>query len=152
MGVSTDGKICFGVDFDEDFEFPWNSEDDEIEIDDWWRDLHNYVNPYQIWTDDGNLKEDITPEDKRKYYDYRHQWIEDNPVPFELVNTCSCDYPIYMLAMPKTNVNCSRGYPTEIDLNMFNLVTQDVDKFKTALKKYGLYISEPKWYLSSLWC
>ena len=30
MGVSTDGQICFGISFGEDFEFPWDAYEDLV--------------------------------------------------------------------------------------------------------------------------
>ena len=45
MVQSTDGQLSYGVVFDEDFEFPWDAEKWEGDIEEWWRDVKGFSNP-----------------------------------------------------------------------------------------------------------
>src|SRR5437868_783086 len=58
--------------------------------------------------------------------------------PVELVNYCSGDYPMYMLAVPSSILSNSRGYPEEFD--PIKLVVTDKEKAPLIdfCKKYNL--------------
>jgi len=66
MGQSTDGQICYGVKFEEDFEFPWD-DDPYLDEDDWWLE--------------GASEAEID--------EHRRDWLKAHPLPFELVNLVS---------------------------------------------------------------
>lgn len=36
MGMSTDGQLCFGICFEDGFEFPWDNEEFDNSIERWW--------------------------------------------------------------------------------------------------------------------
>jgi len=60
MGTTTNGVICYGIQFDEDTEFPWNDKEYEGEnydgdIDRWWLyDVLGFKHSFEIYGDDGN--------------------------------------------------------------------------------------------------
>src|SRR5689334_5299643 len=116
MGQSTNGQICFGVSFPEDFEFPWD-ESHEGDIEEWWKSLRGFVPLFEMWDAKGNYKDGKEPPKAQKdaYYEHKHKWEKENPVPVELVNTCSCDYPMYIIAVPGTEMTAYRGDPKEFD-------------------------------------
>jgi hypothetical protein len=121
MGISTDGSVCYGILFDEGFEFPWDDEENEGYIEDWWKNFN-----------------------------------EDVECPVEIVNVCSCDYPIHILAVKGSVRTCSRGYPTDIDMNTL-LSSVGAKKHQELLEfcnKYKIDTDEetPKWWLGSLLC
>lgn len=50
MSTSTDGQICFGVVFEEDYEFPW---DDENNFEKWWQTVNGFKPSFEIYDDKG---------------------------------------------------------------------------------------------------
>lgn len=153
MGVSTNGQICFGVGFDDGFEFPWEEYDDGIH--DWWREVQGFAPPVQIYDKYGEYLNGVEPskEDESAYYDAKHKWEEENPLPVELVNARSMSYPLWILAVAGTVVTARRGYPEEI-FPATMLVTDSRKEFLLDFcKKYGIDTNgaEPAWYLSSFW-
>jgi len=149
MGESTDGQLCCGIMFEEDFEFPWD--DEAVELDEWWRIVNNcqVESPFTEW---GYYKPGVT--DSGDYYDQLRQWDKENPIPVELVNYCSGDCPAWILAVPSSVRSCSRGHPLKFQpptdlIVTFPEVMDLVDfceQFKIDIK--GL---QPAWYLSSYW-
>ena len=150
MGVSTDGQICYGIKFDEDFEFPWANDNEAIEG--WWRKVNGYIPPFQLYDEDGDYVGKTKPATEKivTYYQAQGQWDAAHPLPIELVNVCSMSSPIYILADASTVVTARRGYPEEINpATMFG----DRDLLLNFCKKYDIDTdgAEPKWYLSSFW-
>ena len=114
MGQSTDAKIAFGVDFGEDTEFPWNAYDGEIT--EWWRELHGFVSP--VPTPDWSSARNRTPEYDAQcsaYFKAQRDWDAAHPIPVDVIDHCSGDYPMTILAVPGTLTTASRGYPVVAD-------------------------------------
>lgn len=162
MGQSTNGQICFGVSFPEDFEFPWDVSH-EGDIEEWWKSLKGFVPLFEMWDAKGNYKDGKKPSeaDSKRYYDHQHKWEEANPIPVELVNTCSCDYPKYIVAVPGTEMTAYRGDPKVFDPSKLTVTEAQIAALNDFIDKYidteSMVDDEgneagPKWYLSSLWC
>jgi len=157
MSVSTDGQICFGIKFGEEFEFPWNAEKYDEDIGEWWMDVNGYKPPFEMFDENGKWigGEIAWPEYKQEeYYNARYKFEKKHPLPIELVNYCSGEYPAYILAVPKSCLTASRGYPQSID-KLFAIEDEAPeweDQLKAFCKKYGIRArSAPKWWLSSYW-
>ena len=148
MSQSTDGQICFGISFPEGFEFPWDKADCWQE--NWWRNINNYKPLF-------DLHDNASDEDCKKYYEHRRAFDEQNPFPVTLINTCSGDYPMYILAIPTTCLTASRGYPKIFDPKSLTIEQKDIDGLLHFITKYIKFEDEceidlnPKWYLSSYW-
>jgi hypothetical protein len=125
MGVSTDGILVFGIDLDE--EQPEFMDG----YDDWWH-----------FTDVVGGVEDAD-------YAIRSKLREEFPV--DLVQHCSYDYPMYILAVNGTERRNNRGYLTEINPEDMIIPQEKIDKFKAFCEEYGIEWQEPKWYLISMW-
>ncbi len=147
MGTSTDASIGFGIAMEDGFEFPWdiiNDEEEEDYEDDeygdyekWWRRQNNFSNPYS-WQDD-------------KYWEYQRNWDLSNPLPFDLENCCSGDYPVYVLLVPGTCQTARRGYPESFDPKILKVEEAALNRFLEFIKKYEIPFEEPKWLLFSYW-
>ncbi len=154
MGVSTNAEISFGVIFNEGHEFPWSDEKHDG-IDEWWLNVSEYKNPFEIFNDEGGYIDGVRPPKEKiaEYFSVRNEWLKKNPIPFELVNYCSNGCEMFIVAIPGSVTTASRGYPVEFDL--FTIVSEvppgNVDKFKTDIKKYLDCDQELKCYLSSFW-
>lgn len=150
MGVSTDGQICFGALLEEDTELPWQDRDD---IEDWWEEVKGYRPNPQLFDEHGEYLNGVEPpkEQVDAWLKHKREWKKENPLPVELVNVCSAECPIYILAVPGTGVSASRGYPKRIDHLDLHLVP-DATALIDFCRKYGISIKEQiGWYLSSYW-
>ncbi len=155
MGQSTDGQICFGVAFEEDFEFPWSEEKFDSDIETWWREVGDFEPTFYPYTDGGEYKPGVVEADPRvnQYYNERDRWDKKNPkIPVEEINTCHGDYPMWILAVPGTGQSASRGCPEKFDPTKLVVDPVKFKKFAEFLKKYNIECEdEPSWYLSSYW-
>lgn len=162
MGQSTDGQICFGVAFPEGFEFPWDTNAQyDGDIENWWKHLKGFVPLFEMWDERGNYKDGKEPskEEKDKYYAHMRKWDKDNPVPIEMINYCSGDCPMYMIAVTSSVKKNNRGYPKAFDPVKLIVMPEEVRVLKEFIEKYVDVESiddkdfdpVPRWYLSSYW-
>lgn len=150
MGQSTNGQLCYGIILEEGYEFPWGEGDgDEVQ---WWLyDVCGYKNPFEIFDEDGNYIGGLKPNRKKieEYFERQREAEEKNPMPFVLVNYCSGDVPMYILAIPSTKKSASRGFPKEV--TSLDLDEKDKERFLDVCKKHFGVEEDPQWYLSSYW-
>ena len=155
MGTTTNGQICYGLVFEEDHEFPWDMEDFDDGIDDWWKKVKGYKPPHEIYDEHGEYKDGVKPEESvfREYYDHRYDWEKKNPLPIKLVNYCSLDCPMYILAVPNSLITANRGYPTTLSKKEFELSHNEIQGLIDFCHEYNIEcdISEITWHLSSFW-
>ena len=149
MSTSTDAILCYGVEYEEDYEFPWGSDDAE----DWYYyKILGFNHSVEIYTPEGGYIGGIRPSDKviNKYYAEYAAFKEKRALPFRVVWHCSAEYPMYILAQPNSVLTASRGYPVEVDMNVD--VSGDVNtRFVAFLQKYNLDIHPCKWIMASYW-
>lgn len=129
MGVSSDGEISYGIVFEEGYEFPWDADYDG-DPEEWW----------------------ISKVLQLIYKDYAemHAILKDNPLPFQLVNYCSGEYPMYILAVPGTLKSAYRGSPKSFTLDELQVDEEASKKLIAFCEEYGLEgESEIGWTLSS---
>ncbi len=149
MSTSTNGQVCFGVRLEEDVELPWREYDDE---ESWWLDVNGYEQPFELFDADGNWLNGVEAPKERvtAYYAHKTAWLMANPLPFELVNYCSMDCPMYILAVPGTVVTANRGYPKELAVDTAVLWPDGRIALHEFCEKYNLPI-EMSWWLTSYW-
>lgn len=147
MTVSTDGILCCGVAFDEDARFPWHKPDSkegaEEEFEKWWAERCGIAEPAGEFTDARLIE-------FRAYWDAQRRAVEKCPV--ELVNYCSSDCPMYIVAARGSVRVARRGLPNSIDLTVTNYATK---RFQDAVTGFcaeiGLPCESPSWLLCSYW-
>ncbi len=168
MGVSTDGQICFGIVFPEGFEFPWDDPKFDGEIEEWWRSIHGYKEPFKLY-DGGEYVGGVKPSREKidEWYEHHHAWDENHPVPIEIVNYCSGDCPMYILAVRDTIREAARGYPSEIEPTQMLVEDEKLIAFNSFIENHikrlihkwnsdeynedDQIMGNPRWYLSSYW-
>jgi hypothetical protein len=156
MGNSSYGQIHFGIRFDEGFEFPWNTifdeTDESSQLEYWWFDvIHGYQEPFEIYDERGEYLPGITEAKRKEHSDHRDAFQEAHPLPVELINYCRDECPMYILALPGTGLQASRGNPVAICRSDF-LVNVDQEKILTDFcKNHGIDCGHetPKWWLSA---
>jgi len=153
MGQSTDGIICYGVYTGEDHPIPGAEKFDD-DVEDWWKDRLGYKPPFEMFDEDGMwIGGKKWPDEKcREYYDHKYAWEKAHPMPFEMVNVCSYDCPMWIICVPGTKTVANRGYPVEINQSILSLMDHLValEQFNDFLKEVGIN-EEPRWYLGSFW-
>jgi len=149
MGLSTNGEISYGVLFDEGYEFPWGDKD----IDDWWLDVNGFKHSFEIFDEHGEYLNGVRPSD-----DVIDKWFEEKedfkktipPLPVEMVNYCSGDYPMYILAIPGTVQTANRGYPTKVSPGDMMISDSSLNSFREFITRFELKPSDTEnWYLTS---
>ena len=155
MTVSTNAQICYGVLFEEGYAFPWDAEKWDGNVDKWWLyDVCGYVNPFELYDESGNYINGVEPSKEKidQYHTAYRIFEKDHPLPVKLVNCCSGNYPIYILAIPESYIVVCRGYPQVISASM---LVKDKENRKILLHFCGEYQLEyksgPAWWLSSYW-
>ncbi len=154
MGVSTDGQICYGICFEEDTVFPWDAEEFDGDIEDWWVDGANgYKPPFEVYDEKGNYLNGVKPSEETlsAYYAPRWKFKKEHPLPIEMVNGCSRDYPVWILAAKGLTLSANRGYPKSFEpsaLVATGKQTVDLIEF-CKIHDIDTNGAEPKWWLSS---
>lgn len=139
--ASFDGILC-----EEDQEFPWDAYEDPLV---WWREVNGYVPSKECYDERGDVLPEVTTEDFNAYLKEKRDWGKAHPMPFEMVNYCSDDYPMYILAIPSTVVTARRGYPKDVYFEELDTYTVDQEiALSRFCKEHGIEGS-CKWYLSS---
>lgn len=151
MGTSTNGQICYGVAFEEGFEFPWG----DGEIEDWWAyTVHGFKHSFELFDGDGNYLNGSKPskDDVSRYFEERRAFDAAHQLPVELVNYCSGDYPMYALAIPSTVRKASRGNPTVIDPTTLAVSATEHEALLKFMADHAIEASDsPAWLLTSYW-
>ena len=153
MGVSTNGQICYGITFDAGYEFPWDLDDYQGDIEEWWLcKIHGYKPSFEIYDAKGNYINGKTPpeEEINRYFAEKHEFAKTRPLPVELINYCSGDYPMYALAVPGTVVTALRGDPTEFEPAALMVDAEKLAALMRFCAAHGLE-GEPRWLLTSYW-
>ena len=156
MSVSTDGMVCYGILFEEGYEFPWDDDKYDGDESEWWREVKGYELPFEMYGADGEYIGDKgawTEKQISDYFAHGREWDKEHPLPFQAVNCCSGDYPIYILAVPDSYHSASRGYPQELSLDT-TLPVPGLEELLAFCEQYGLDNesgNEARWWLCSYW-
>lgn len=149
MGQSTDGILTFGIDLGEYKNFMSTKDVDGDYSYDWDEFLYS-----------------ISGIEKYNFIKLRD--FEES-LGIELIQYCSCDYPMYILSVPGTTTIVSRGYVEEINPTEMTISPKQIAALKSFWDKYidverpdndedDEYYEdppewvEPKWLLVSNWC
>lgn len=152
MGTATDGQICYGIAFEEEFEFPWSEYDD---IEDWWVfTVLGFKHAVEIYNSEGECIDGARPAQAliEKYYSDIHVFKKAHPLPVKIVTYCSGDYPKYIIAVPGTCISCSRGEWVEFDPTKLVVIEEQKAALLQFCSDYGIeHEQEPQWLLTSYW-
>jgi hypothetical protein len=154
MGVTTDGQISYGVAFEEEFEFPW-SEEREGDIYAWWiYDVLEFKHSTEIYADTkSGYVGDVKPAEDviTAYHKERREFSNAHPLPVEVVNYCAGEYPMHILAVPRTVKTANRGEPTKFDPEELTVTDAERDALLKFCADHGITHEEPAWMLTSYW-
>ena len=154
MGVSTDGQICYGIRFEDEFQFPWDAEEWEGDIEAWWVEhVNGYRPPFRLYDEKGEYLNGVKPskETLDAYFNPLWEFKKSHPVPVELVNACSGDYPVWILAAKGLTITANRGYPQSFEPSSLVATGKKTVELIEFCEKYDIETGgeEPKWWLSS---
>jgi hypothetical protein len=156
MGQSTNAELNFGVIVDcEDEELPWHSEDDGLDFEEWWRNIsgfkHSVPSPFDV---DGNYLPGFNKDSPQisEYFAESRAWDAVNPPPVALVNYCSSECPMTMLAVPGAGLLAHRGDPSKFTPSALVVQPEAVEALTKFCRDHGIeYEGQPGWYLTSYW-
>jgi len=156
MGTSTDGQICYGVLIEEGTLLPWDNDEYDGDIEDWWiYGVLGFKHSFEIYDKDGNFIDGVQPSQEKldAYYSERRKFEEQNEkLPVELVNCCSGDYPMWIIALPRTIINAKRGYPESFNPAQLKISNKEKELLFAFCKKFKIEMTDvPRWWLSSYW-
>ena len=156
MSTDADAVICFGIKFKTDFDFPWDDVDSDWDYEtlmqDWWCKRHNFKPEVYPYTETGELKSGATTRDITIYRSSLKDFLDSNPIPYQLCHWRNTNTRSFILAAPQTIISCSHYAPQEFDIEKlaeidYPKIAQELIQFCIA---YGIeYDSSPSWYLSS---
>ena len=156
MSVSTNGQICYGLLCEDGTKFPWDAEKYAGDIETWWRDVHDYRPSVELYDEDGEYLGGQEPSQAQldTYFAEYHAWYKAHPLPVELVNYCSDDLPMFILAVPTTCLRCERGYPAQFEPSALTVDIAALGRLEAFCDQYGIEYeidSQLGWWLSSYW-
>ncbi len=157
MGISTNGQLCFGIIYNDGYEFPWDNSPYNGDYEEWWLvEIHGYKPPFQLYDERGEYLNGKEPSKSQRdaYYKHKFEFKKQHPFPVKVGNYCSGDYPMYMIAVPNSFYSNHRGSLIEIDPDQLKVTVEEVNALVDFCKTYCCAeMSEftPKWYLSSYW-
>lgn len=154
MGVSTDAILCYGIAFEEGTVFPWQPEDSEGDIMDWWRNLLGFRHSFEMFDDQGNYIDGVEPsmDEIKAYYDEERAFDLEHPtLPVQVVMHCSYNFPMYILAVPSSVYEAARGHPEAIDLEKLFVTPDQEGRLVAFCNAHGIEVSQPRWWLASMW-
>lgn len=127
-------KICYGVDFGEDYSLPWG--DDLVG---WWISTHggdapptqSYASNRDIW---------------REYYQYKQEFLQRYPVPVD-EQYYGYDAGSLALAIPgtcRTDFECvMRFNPKELRVS-----SEAIEDFRLFFRRHSIELpTEPSWFV-----
>lgn len=163
MSTTTDGQICYGIMFDEGYKFPWDTEQWDGDSNEWWLyEVCRYRNPFELYENGGyRYIGGVKPPNAviKQYHDAKHNFLAKHPFPVKEVNYCSCEVPMYIIAIERTVIEANRGYPTVFDpvslvvteAERENLIEFCLQYLQPINDGDEFPLMEPQWYLSSYW-
>lgn len=150
MSVSTDGQICFGNVYEEDFEFPWENHD----IESWWRKECGFKPSVELYDESGEYVNGVKPSQDviDAYYKEHRDFDLAHVLPVELVNYCSGEFPMWIIAVPSSCRSNNRGYAERFEPGDLTVTKDEIATLRDFCIKYDLIPSEDAgWYLTSCW-
>ena len=139
--ISIKSQICYGIEFDEDFAFPWQGKN----IEDWWiYDVLKYKDP---------VAADLNNIDFKKI-----DFFEINPLPVELVAVGSKNCCAYIIAAKDSLISVEEAttevfIPCLLEVKVSEETKESLIDFciKYLLPGNEIYFPtmSPQWYLSN---
>lgn len=141
MGTSTDGILCYGFHLTDE-------EDDYAEVE--WLKEH-----------DGDFEEfcaHLAGLEQPEHHDYKRDWPEywkakreaHAALNVDMVQHCSCDYGMYILAVKDSVHGASRGYPKKLGQKI-DAMPGWVTSLRDFCERINIPYKDPEWILCSYW-
>ncbi len=157
MSFSTDGHICFGIRFEEGHEFPWDDERYNCDIEEWWRSVRGFKPTKELFTENGEFIGGVEPPDSETnaYFDEMRAWHNAHPLPIELVNYCSGECEMFILAVPSSCKTAARGEPEMFEPCELTVTPEEIKALLDFCAEFGIKPDEddeendgqPHWFL-----
>lgn len=155
MGMHSSSTICYGIFYEDGYEFPWDDGEDNY-IDKWWiEEIMQFKPTFNPFDENGNYAKGVTGSlDPRinEYFKERNEFGKLHPLPVTLINYCSGDESMYIISTLGSHTYSGCADPTELDFNDMKPDTLEVMQLIEFCQKYCPSDDlTPKWYLSTYW-
>jgi hypothetical protein len=151
MGMDASATISFGMEFEEDFEFPWEDQD----IDDWWIKELGFEPSKEVFDENGNYNEGMTKKDSDDYFKEIGEFLENHPCPIIDIRCGSYDNHSTVIAIPSSCIYGDWESGVNIDtLEDFILDNENLNSYYEFMNKYFLdefMNQKPRWILTCFW-
>lgn len=127
MSVSSDGVLYFGFPIGEDDQMP---------------DFMGETEYFDDWLDAKAGLEDAS---------YEVRDANREACPADLMIYCSCDYPMYFLAVRGCALRANRGDAKEVMSEFLAVPSEKIAAFKGWCEANEIPYQEPKWFLCSMY-
>ena len=147
--MSMCGQICYGISFDEGYEFPWNIKPWGGDHEAWWRDVSGYEGLEYPYAKDGSYKPGFHQDDPRvqEFFKHRRTWDEENPFPLELVYIGDFNSAETILAVTSSLV-CAE-YSAPFDPTKLVVYDGARNVLLDFCRMWNIKSDHPKWWLST---
>lgn len=151
MGRDATCHIAYGLIVDRD-ELPWRSEEDDHDIDEWWRKKHGYKPPFDLYDEKGEYIVNPTPQSCiDEWYEHRKAWDDANPCPFGAVEGNEGEEEVIITSTLINDLyfDWDNGIQ-EVDTDAFDLddeQKESLEKIKALFDEMEIEIKRgPGWY------
>ena len=155
MSVSTDATICYGFLCEEDAKFPWDNDVYEWDLQLWWRQVQGYVPSHPLYRSDGNYLPGLEPtkEQEDAYWSEVEAWDAAHPFPVDIVNYCSAEHPMCIIALRESVQTVAQGYAERLDPLLLSVDAAAVQRLRDFCAQYEIAYEagDEGWWLSSYW-
>ena len=153
MGISNNAILAFGFAMGDEVELPEClnivSDNDDEEIEDSYETFDDMVVAKSGLAEPEGVREYDNGNNSPAWKEYYKKVDEIKATcPIELVWYCSCDYPMYFIALKNTKETALRGYVEKV--SMREIRPEEIVVFKDFCKKYEIEYEDPAWSIFSM--
>lgn len=146
--MSTYAQICYGIAFDEGYEFPWDIVPWFGDHEAWWRDVNDYEPLEYPYASNGGYKPGVDGNDPRaeEYYNHKENWIEENPLPITIVD---CGYDGEVILAVSSSLIVAYDAKAFRPVDLVELSVKERVTLRDFCQRWNIESDEPKWWLST---
>lgn len=144
MGTSTDAILAFGINLDEDLPEKFRAAvmDPDNEFPEFSRLICREAGIEELA--EGSSEEAVDAH-------YQRVREAEDKYPLALISHCSYEYPLYVLAVARTETRARRGSPQEINPSTLAVTDEQIKALREFCERYDIEYTEPTWLLFSNW-
>lgn len=136
MSMNARTQIVYGIEFPEDYQFPWDVRDS---IEDWWvYDVMEYKNPVELYTEEGDYLNGTEPtnEQRKLYYDSKREFFNEHPCPVKLEYFGSYQSSQIIVSVKDVGIMAGSWQPSPINESGLKISDEKIKALKYFIKEH----------------